>query len=75
MKVYAFSENLKRIMHRKGWTCARLATELEVSEPTVCSWRNDKQEPKAFHLFLMAQLFGMTLDELVTKEERRVHRY
>ena len=62
----------KRIMqHRKrlGLTQEQLAERIGVSAQAVSKWENDLSCPDISLLPVLAEIFGITVDELLGKEE------
>ena len=62
----------KRIMqHRKrlGLTQEQLAERVGVSAQAVSKWENDLSCPDISLLPVLAEIFGITVDELLGKEE------
>ena len=58
----------KRIMEnrkRLGWTQDRLAEQMGVSAQAVSKWENDQSCPDISLLPKLAELFGITVDELL----------
>lgn len=65
----------KRIMEnrkRLGWTQDRLAEQLGVSAQAVSKWENDQSCPDISLLPKLAELFGITVDELLGREQEKV---
>lgn len=53
----------------QGLSQAELAEALEVSRQSVSKWETDASVPELDKLLHLSQLFGVTLDELVTGDE------
>lgn len=64
MKLY-IGENLKRLRKEKGLTQEQLAERLNVSFQAVSKWECGDGYPDIVMLPLIAQIFGVSLDELV----------
>lgn len=64
MKLY-ISENLKRLRKEKGLTQEQLADRLSVSFQAVSKWECGDGYPDIVMLPSIAQIFGVSLDELV----------
>ncbi len=62
-------ENIYRFRTQKNMSQGDLADALQVSRQSVSKWENNSAVPELDKLMKMAQLFGITLDALVTGEE------
>ncbi len=65
-------ENIYRLRTERNLSQGDFADALEVSRQSVSKWENNSAVPELEKLMKMAELFGITLDELVTgatKEE------
>lgn len=58
-------ENIYKLRTEKNMSQGDLADALEVSRQSVSKWENNSAVPELEKLMKMAQLFGVTLDELV----------
>lgn len=63
-------ENIYRLRIEKNLSQGGLADALEVSRQSVSKWENNSAVPELDKLVKMAQLFGVSLDELVTGEHK-----
>lgn len=63
-----FSERLAELMEEKRETKYSLAKELELSQSTVANWLNGETEPIRSHIKLLADHYGVTVDELLKEE-------
>lgn len=61
-------ENIYRLRTEKNLSQGDLADALEVSRQSVSKWENNSAVPELDKLIKMAQIFGITIDELVTGE-------
>lgn len=68
MKVYRFSENLKRIIADKGMTATQVAEKVGVCVSTLSTWESGKYIPTLFNAFLLSEVLEVGLDELVCGE-------
>lgn len=59
-------ENIYRLRTEKNLSQGDLADALGVSRQSVSKWENNSAVPELEKLVKMAQVFGITLDELVT---------
>jgi len=65
--ILTFSENLSRLQMERGETNYRLAKEIGVHQSSVANWKiGITPHPK--HLKLIADHFGVTVDELLGRE-------
>lgn len=62
-------ENIYRLRTQKNMSQGDLADALEVSRQSVSKWENNSAVPELDKLKKMSQLFGVTLDELVSGEK------
>ncbi len=63
-------ENIYQFRTQKNLSQGDLADALEVSRQSVSKWENNSAVPELEKLMKMAQIFGISLDELVTGEEK-----
>ncbi len=59
-------ENIYRLRTEKNLSQGDLADALEVSRQSVSKWENNSSVPELEKLIKMAQIFDITIDELVT---------
>lgn len=63
-------ENIYRLRTEKNLSQGDLADALDVSRQSVSKWENNSAVPELEKLIKMAQIFGITIDELVTGETK-----
>ncbi len=63
-------ENIYKYRTQKNMSQGDLAEALDVSRQSVSKWENNSAVPELDKLMKMAAIFEITLDELVTGEER-----
>lgn len=68
MKIM-FSVNLKLLREGAGLRQQDLAEKLDTTQRKVSYWESGKIEPDLESLWRIADFFGVTIDELVGKEE------
>jgi transcriptional regulator with XRE-family HTH domain len=68
MKDIIFAENLKLLMKEHGYNQVRLAKLTGISQSAVSAWLLGKKEPSILSLWLLADLFDTTIDELVGRK-------
>ena len=56
---------IKNYRKQLNWSQDDLAEKVYVSRQTISNWENEKSYPDLQSLFLLSNLFNMTLDELV----------
>lgn len=59
------NNNLKTLRKQKGYTQEELAARLHVSRQTISKWENGISAPDADTLIRMAELFQVTVEELL----------
>lgn len=59
---------IKELRERAGFPQQYLASHLNVSKMAISRWERGKAVPAADNLPKLAQLFGVTIEELFTKE-------
>ena len=64
-------QNIARLRAQKSLSQGDLADALEVSRQSVSKWETDASIPELDKLLRLAELFGVTLDELVKGESAR----
>ena len=62
------SENIARLRKEKGLTQGALAKHLSVSFQAISKWENKQSSPDVLLLPKLAEIFGVTIDELFGKE-------
>ncbi len=60
-----FSEKLKELRNTKGISQARLADDIHISRSAVAKWENGLGLPNDESLKMLADYFGVTVDELI----------
>ena len=65
-----FSEKLQRLRKARGLTQEQLAEQLFVSRTAVSKWESGKGYPNLDSLQGLSRLFAISIDELLSKEER-----
>ena len=64
------NERIKACRQHAGLTQEQVAEALDVSRQAVTKWENGKSAPSTEKLFKLAELFGTTVDMLLTDEEK-----
>ncbi len=64
-------ENIYKLRTQHNLSQGDLAEQLEVSRQSVSKWENNSAVPELDKLMKLAQIFGITIDELVTGTEAK----
>jgi transcriptional regulator with XRE-family HTH domain len=66
-------KRIKQLRRERGLNQRELANKIGVTHPIISRWERDENEPHLYSLMGMADLFGVTLDELCcyTPRERK----
>lgn len=70
LKKHKIGDTISQLRKEKGWTQAELASKLLVSDKAVSKWESNKGEPSIEFLPILAQLFDVSLDYLMTGKEK-----
>ena len=57
-------EKIKELRQAKGLSQNKLAETIGVDHSNVCHWETGRCEPSLFNCVLLADVFGISLDEL-----------
>lgn len=68
MIITAFKDKLSALMKAKGESNYALAKALDVSNSTIANWLNGETEPIRSHIRLLADHYGVTVDELLKED-------
>jgi len=60
-----FAQNLKTLRKEKNLTQPELAKELNVSNGMISFWENEKYEPTASNIIIVAKFFNISIDDLL----------
>jgi transcriptional regulator with XRE-family HTH domain len=63
-------EIFERLMKAKGFTAYKVSIETGVAQSTLSDWKNGKSKPKQDKLQRIADLFGVSLEYLMTGTEK-----
>lgn len=66
--VMKFAENLKMLRAAKGIGQRDLAALLNTTVKTISHWETGYSEPSLMQLILLADIFDVTLDDLVGRD-------
>ncbi len=67
MKVI-LAENLKELMKSEKLTQVQLADSIHVSQSAISAWLSGKKEPSIQSLWLLADYFDVSIDELIGRK-------
>ena len=62
--AYRANGALQQARHKKQWSRAFVAKQVEVHETTVGRWEQGAQKPRLEHLRKLCTLFDMSADDL-----------
>ena len=63
-----FSEKLRQLRNEKGISQTKLATDIHISRSAVAKWENGLGLPNDDSLKMLADYFGISIDELTPKK-------
>lgn len=63
--------NIKALREARGWSKAELGRRVKRTRATVWDWENGLKNPGTESLIRLAQVFGVTLDQLVFSPAQR----
>lgn len=63
-------QKIKQLRLKHDLTQAQLANMLHVARGSISGWEHDLSEPHLYALIGMANVFGVTLDELCCRERK-----
>ena len=66
------AQNLKALRRQRGISQAELSEMLGLTQQAVARWEVDKSEPDTKILNWLADYYGVTVDYLLGREERRL---
>lgn len=65
-------ENIAKLRRRKGFSQKEVADRIGVSRQTIAKWENEESIPDVVRCNALAELFCVSLDDLVNYKETRV---
>ena len=66
------SKNIKKLRTERKLTQDLLAEKINVTRQTISSWENDRTQPDIEMLGTLADVFGVSLEEIIYGEKRNV---
>ena len=64
------SENIQKFRKKKGFSQEKLAEKCQVSRQALAKWENGESVPTIDKLIFLADLYELSLDELVGRTEK-----
>ena len=68
-KTKKFAENLKNLRKEKKWSQQELSLKIHYSQQCISQWENQQIEPTLSALWVLAELFEISVDELIGRKE------
>ena len=65
-KKHSIGKTIATLRKEKGWTQVELAEKLQVSDKAVSKWEKDDSSPSVEFFPALAELFGVSIDYLMT---------
>lgn len=69
-KKHKIGNCIAKLRKDKGWTQNEFAEKLQVSDKTISKWESNKGDPSIEFLPVIAELFNITIDFLLTGKEQ-----
>ena len=66
------SERIRQLREARGITQVELAKHLSVTKQSVSNWENNNIQPSVEMAVSIADFFGITLDDLLDRTDRRM---
>lgn len=68
----SLSQKIIKLRKGRGWTQEMLAQKMDVRKLQVSRWETGRMRPSGRTLQRLADLFGLSLDELLSEEDRPI---
>lgn len=65
------NERIRQLREARGMTQVELARQLSVTKQSVSNWENNNIQPSVEMAVSIADFFGVTLDDLLGRSNRR----
>ena len=62
------ANNIKQLREAAGMTQAELAAKMQLTTPSVTKWELGRANPTYDNLIQLAEIFGVSLDEVVGRK-------
>ncbi|MBQ8309217.1 MAG: helix-turn-helix transcriptional regulator [Clostridia bacterium] len=69
-----FGFELKSNREAVGYSQTEVAKQTGISQATISRWEDDKRIPNIENCILLADLYGISLDELVGRDHGRINK-
>ena len=68
-----FNEQIKRLRKENNLTQEEMAKKLNVTRQAISNWENNRNLPDFEMIILIAETFGVSLDELILGDKNRIN--
>lgn len=68
-KKHSIGKTIVELRKEKGWTQMELAEKLQISDKAVSKWEKDNGAPSLEFFPILAELFGVSIDYIMTGKE------
>ena len=68
-KKHSIGKTIAELRKAKGWTQVELAEKLQVSDKAISKWEKDNGSPSVEFFPVLAELFGVSIDYIMTGKE------
>ena len=68
-KKHSIGKTIAELRKAKGWTQVELAEKLQVSDKAISKWEKDNGSPSVEFFPILAELFGVSIDYIMTGKE------
>jgi DNA-binding XRE family transcriptional regulator len=68
VRQLTIGEKIQKLRWEHDWSQRELAEKISVHKNAIGYWETGKNEPTIFNCILLADAFGVTLDELCCRE-------
>ena len=62
-----FAENIKELRKERGWSQQDLSLKIHYSQQCISQWENGQIEPTLTSLWVLSDVFEISVDELIGK--------
>jgi transcriptional regulator with XRE-family HTH domain len=66
-KQKKFADNLRTLRKERGWSQQDLALKIHYSQQCISQWENMQIEPTLSSLWILSDVFEISVDELIGK--------
>ena len=61
-------KKIKELREAKGISQKKLGEIMDINNCVICAWEKGRCEPRVFNCILLADIFGVSLDELCCRD-------